>query len=63
MMRIPSDKSEEWKIEFEFERKEKHDIWLLAELGAPPYTYDWGSVTSDFDAKGCASDIIVTYAK
>lgn len=63
MMRIPSDQAEEWTAELELERKAKHDAWLRTELGAPPYTYSWGNVSSEFDAKGCTSDIIVTYAK
>ncbi len=61
-MRIPSDQSDEWTAALELERKAKHDAWLRAELGAPPYTYAWGSVASEFDAKGLASEIIVTYA-
>ena len=62
MMGMPSDQSEEWTAALELERKAKHDAWLQSALGTPPYTYPWGTVTSEFDAKGCASDIIVTYA-
>ena len=61
LMRIPSDDSGQWTEELEQSRKAKHDEWLRAELGAPPYEYPWGSVTSDFDPRGCASDITVSY--
>ena len=61
LMRIPTDDSGEWTAELEQGRKSKHDEWLRAELGAPPYEYPWGSVTSEFDPRGCASDIIVCY--
>lgn len=63
MMLIPSDDLDQWSEELELQRKEKHDLWLRSELGAPPYRYPWGGVTSDYDQKGCVSEIIVTYAK
>lgn len=62
MLRMPSDQSEEWTAALELERKAKHDAWLQTELGAPPYAYPWGAITSEFDPKGLASEIIVTYA-
>ena len=61
LLRIPSDDARQWTAELEQERKLKHDEWLHAELGEPPYDYPWGSVTSDFDPRGCVSDIIVSY--
>ena len=61
LMHIRSDDASQWTAELEQERKLKHDTWLRAELGAPPYEYPWGSVTSDFDPRGCVSDIIVSY--
>jgi hypothetical protein len=61
-MRMPSDQSEEWTAALELERKAKHDAWLQSTLGPPPYIFPWGTIASEFDAKGCASDIIVTYA-
>lgn len=62
-MTMPSDDSNEWTADSELERKAKHDAWLQAELGKPPYDYSWGRIVSEFDAKGCASEIIVSYAK
>ena len=61
LMRIPTDDAGEWTEELEHSRKAKHDEWLRAELGALPYEYPWGSVTSDYDPRGCVSDIIVSY--
>lgn len=63
LMSIPSDAKGTWSEELELERKAKHDSWLRTELGEPPYEYAWGTVTSDYDPRGCVSEIIVTYAK
>ncbi|MGH8250192.1 MAG: hypothetical protein ACREVI_05770 [Steroidobacteraceae bacterium] len=63
LMLIPSDDSDQWSEELELQRKAKHDAWLRAKLGQPPYEYAWGTVTSDYDPKGCVSEIIVSYAK
>jgi hypothetical protein len=62
LISIPSDDRNEWTEQLELERKAKHDTWLRAELGNPPYKYSWGRVDSEFDGKGCVSEIIVTYA-
>jgi hypothetical protein len=61
LMRIPSDQSGEWTEALEQERKKVHDDWLRTELGKPPYEYAWGSITSDYDPRGCVSEIIVAY--
>lgn len=60
-MPIENDDIEHWTEAHELERKAVHDSWLRAELGDPPYVYPWGRIESDYDARGCASDIIVTY--
>jgi hypothetical protein len=60
-MEMPSDESGEWSELVEHQRKERHDSWLRSELGEPPYKYAWGSVESEYDSKGCASEIIVVY--
>jgi hypothetical protein len=62
-MRLPSDDLKEWSVEQELERKAIHDAWLRDELGQPPYAFSWGSVTSDYDARGCSSEIIVVYER
>lgn len=61
LMEIPSDETGEWTMEIERQRKALHDKWLHAEIGEPPYEYAWGRINSEFDAKGCVSEIIVTY--
>lgn len=63
LMTTPTGKAREWTEELELERKSKHDAWLRQELGVPPYNYPWGNVTSDYDPRGCVSEIIITYAK
>jgi hypothetical protein len=64
LMGIPSDKDPQgWTEEHELERKSLHDTWLRRAIGKPPYDYEWGAITSEYDAKGCVSEIIVTYAK
>jgi hypothetical protein len=60
-MSLPSDSAREWSERRELQRKTMHDAWLRTELGEPPYAYKWGRVTSDYDAHGCASEIIVVY--
>ncbi len=62
LMRIPTDDSGEWTEELELGRKLKHDEWLRSQLGVPPYEYPWGSVASEYDPRGCVSDIIVSYS-
>ncbi|HEY8265421.1 MAG TPA: hypothetical protein VIG03_02520 [Steroidobacteraceae bacterium] len=61
-LRTTSDDTGPWTIGIERERKTRHDAWLRTALGAPPYEYAWGRVTSDFDPKDPASEIIVSYA-
>lgn len=61
LMSIPSDENNEWTEQLELCRKAKHDAWLRSEFGKPPYKYSWGRVDSEFDGKGCVSEIIVTY--
>lgn len=62
LFELPAETKRDWTERLELERKERHDAWLLDELGAPPYRFTWGTVSSDFDQKGCVSDIIVVYA-
>ena len=61
-LRTSLDDTGPWTIATEHERNEKHDVWLRAALGAPPYEYSWGRVSSEFDPKDPASEIIVSYA-
>lgn len=61
LMEIPADATDEWTVDLELQRKALHDRWLQSELGEPPYRYAWGTVTSEFDAKGVVSEIIINY--
>ena len=61
MMSMPSDSAKIWTEELELQRKAVHDNWLESELGEPPHEYPWGRVVSDYDARGCVSEIIVVY--
>ena len=45
------------------ERKAAHDRWLESALGAPPYEYAWGGITSLFDLRTGSSTIVIRYAK
>jgi hypothetical protein len=60
---MPADGTNDWTEANEIKRKAKHDAWLRSELGAPPYQYAWGRIASVYDEKGCASTIVVTYAR
>ncbi len=61
LMEIPTDQKGEWTSENELERMRVHDSWLRQELGPPPYRYAWGEIASEYDQKGCVSEIIVVY--
>lgn len=61
-LRTALDDAGPWTTATERERKTKHDTWLRTALGAPPYEYSWGSVSSEFDPKDPAGAIIVSYA-
>ena len=60
-MKLPSDTGGDWSERVELERKQHHDRWLASLAGEPPYEYAWGQVESEYDSKGCASAIIVSY--
>jgi hypothetical protein len=62
-MEIPTDRTGEWTRELELQRKFVHDAWLRRELGAPPYKFSWGTVASELDEKGVASEIVVAYGR
>lgn len=57
----PSEKVDQPAEALELERKSLHDAWLLKELGPPPYEYLWGKIVSEYDNRGCASEIIIRY--
>ena len=63
LLALTNDEENDWSEELELKRKRIHDKWLLGMLGQPPYQYDWGVVDSAYDARACASDIIVAYAR
>jgi len=60
-MAMPGNVETQWTEASELARKAKHDEWLQNALGKPPYIYSWGKVSSVYDPKGCASEIIVAY--
>lgn len=59
--KMPSETEDDWSEESEMQRKKLHEEWLLNELGEPPYRYRWGEVSSEYDAKGVSSAIMVVY--
>lgn len=63
MKALHESRGKEWTEEHEAERKAAHDRLLSENLGEPPYRYDWGTVTSDYDPRGCASEIIIVYER
>jgi hypothetical protein len=58
---LPGETASDWSEESEMRRKQLHEEWLFKELGRPPYRFDWGSIVSEYDAKGVSSAIILTY--
>ncbi len=61
LMEHPSDEVDEQAEALELKRKSLHDAWLLKELGPPPYEYTWGRIASEYDNRGCVSEIIISY--
>ncbi|WP_437638501.1 hypothetical protein [Sorangium sp. So ce854] len=51
----------DWSEKEEAERKASHDAWLESILGAPPYEYPWGKITSEHDPRGGYSSIVVRF--
>jgi hypothetical protein len=62
-LELPRDMETTWSVEHELERKRVHDDWLRQEIGKPPYQFAWGRLESDYDPKGCASAIIISYVE
>lgn len=58
---LPDESMEDWNTAYELKRKQRHDEWLLSELGEPPWRYNWGEVISAFYHQHCGSEIGVFY--
>jgi hypothetical protein len=63
LMDVPGRETDQPTESLELQRKSLHDAWLLKELGPPPYEYEWGKVVSDYDDRGCVSEILLRYGK
>lgn len=50
-----------WSESEEQRKKEEHDKWLLNNIGIPPYNYDWGTVSSNYDPRSGSSMITIRY--
>jgi hypothetical protein len=59
--KIPS--WDNWSEEEEMRIKDKHDCLLKRYLGDPPYKFDWGEITSNYDPRSASSQIIIRYYK
>ena len=53
---------DDWSESKELVRKKKHDAFLAAQLGPPPWAYGWGRIESTYDARGGSSLITFVYA-
>ena len=47
---------EEWMLHDEPRRKVAHDLWLETMLGAPPYVYPWGTISSVYSYSRAGGD-------
>jgi hypothetical protein len=52
---------ETWSKEKQLEKKELHNQWLKRKIGTPPYKYDWGEISSDYDERSGESSIWIQY--
>ena len=50
-----------WSLEDELEIKRKNDALLRRSLGPPPYSYEWGNISSEYDAKTGGSEVTLNY--
>lgn len=50
-----------WSENEELRRKDKHDKWLLSNVGKPPYKYFWGEISSNYDPRSGSSIITIRY--
>lgn len=57
--KIPS--WDNWSEKEEIKIKDKHDSLLKEYLGEPPYKFDWGEITSNYDPRSASSQIIIRY--
>jgi hypothetical protein len=57
--KIPS--WDNWSEEVQFNKKKMHDEWLLKHIGLPPYQYEWGSISSNYDPRSSSSIITIRY--
>ncbi|MEJ7731169.1 MAG: hypothetical protein WKG00_18375 [Polyangiaceae bacterium] len=62
---LPNDPRswDEWSLEREMERKNLHDSWLRARLGDPPWSFSWGSIWSDYDARSAGSSWGINFGR
>ena len=52
---------ETWSENDEIQKKELNDKWLEKNVGKPPYTYPWGSISSSYDPRSGSSSITIVY--
>lgn len=57
--RLPS--WETWSENDEMQKKELSDKWLEKNVGKPPYTYPWGSISLSYDPRSGSSSITIIY--
>lgn len=50
-----------WSENEELNKKDKHDKWLLNNIGTPPYKYWWGEISSNYDPRSSSSMITIRY--
>lgn len=50
-----------WSEDDELRKKNKHDKWLLNNVGKPPYKYLWGEISSNYDPRSGSSMITIRY--
>ncbi|MBN2018938.1 MAG: hypothetical protein JW749_01795 [Sedimentisphaerales bacterium] len=66
LMYITPNEPRNWSdhtVQFEKERKIKHDEYLHSQFHKSPYKLSWGKVISVYDEKSSCSEIIIRYEK
>jgi hypothetical protein len=57
-----TEPSDDYDVQAALAAKARHDAWLAAKLGPPPYVNRWGTIESVYDPRSVSSSIFVTYS-
>ena len=51
----------DWSEKKQLKKKKYNDLWLMKNMGHPPYNYIWGSLNSVYNEKEASSYILIKF--